>query len=111
VNAFLGLFAGRARAQELITVKIPFAFVVGRETFPAGRYDITATDDGERVLAIRGADNRAAGFLMTMPASDPDRAGDQPVLVFEKYEDTYRLAQIWESGDEGRVIAPAPRVK
>jgi hypothetical protein len=109
--ALLGLFAGRARAQELITVRIPFAFVAGSETFPAGRYDITATDDGERVLAIRGTDNRAAGFVLTMPASGPDPAGDQPVLVFTKYEDTYRLSQIWESRDEGGVIAPTPHVK
>jgi hypothetical protein len=108
--AFLGLFAGRARAQEMIVVKIPFSFVVGRETFPAGRYDITATDDGERVLELRGTDHRSAGFMLTMPASGSDPAGDQPVLVFTKYEDTYRLSEIWESGDQGRVIA-SPREK
>ena len=37
---FLGTFVASARAEEIITVKIPFAFVVDHKEFPAGQYDI-----------------------------------------------------------------------
>ena len=103
VVAFLGLFASSARAQE-IRATVPFPFVVGSEQFPAGRYDIRIPSDGAGVLAIRGTDHRAASFALTTPAEGDDPAGDQPVLVFKRYENGLRLSQIWESGTEGRAL-------
>ena len=101
----LGMFAGAAYAQETVTARVPFPFMVGSESFPAGRYDIEAADFGSSVIEIRGMDKRAsAGFTLTDPASGKDPAGDQPVLVFKKWENTYRLAEIWQSMDEGREL-------
>jgi hypothetical protein len=105
--AFLGMFVGSARAEGIITVKIPFPFVVGHEAFPAGRYDIATADQGGNVLSIRGRDNRSVGLMMTMHAGGTDPDGDQPALVFNKYEDTYRLSEIWEGSDEGRELPHA----
>jgi hypothetical protein len=48
--------------------------------------------------------NASAGFALTSAAGGDDPAGDQPVLVFKKWENTYRLAAIWQSKEEGREL-------
>src|SRR6266496_3931431 len=108
--AFVGLFVGSASAQETLVAKIPFSFVVHGEDFPAGRYKVS--DEGG-VLTIRGLDNRAGMFAQTIRADGRDPAGDQPVLVFSRYENEYRLSEIWESSAEGFVLperSGAPRL-
>jgi hypothetical protein len=48
--------------------------------------------------------NNAGGFALTNPVERGNPAGDQPALVFTRYENGYRLSQIWESGTEGREL-------
>lgn len=98
---FLGMFAGPARAQETVVAKVPFSFVVRGQEFPAGRYNIT-TEEG--LLTLRGMDNSGGVFAMTTPAGGSDPIGDQPALVFIRYEKTYRLSQIWQSSSEGLAV-------
>ena len=104
----VGMFAGSARAQDIITVKVPFPFVVGREAFPAGRYEIRNAEESGSVIEIVGMDHKSAGFALTAAAGGSDPSGDQPVLVFTKYEKDYKLSQIWRSSSEGREL---PRLK
>jgi hypothetical protein len=96
--AFVGLFVGSASAQETVVAKIPFPFVVRGEEFSAGRYNVS--NEGG-ILTIRGMDNGAGMFALTIPADGRDPAGDQPALVFTRYENEYRLSEIWESNAEG----------
>ncbi len=105
----LGLFATSARAQEVITVKVPFAFTAGNKQFPAGQYDITVGDPAGMVISIRDMDNGMNAFALTNSASGFDPAGDQPALVFTKYETEYRLSEIWESNMSGRELPGASR--
>src|SRR5262245_23468825 len=102
----LGMFASSAHAQQdIITAKVPFPFMVGDESFPAGRYDIQPADFGSSVIAIRGMDRHpSSGFALSSLAGGADPVGDEPVLVFKKWENTYRLAAIWESKDNGREL-------
>ena len=102
---FLGMFAGSVHAQEMITARVPFPFVVGSEQFPAGHYDISTPGDNEGVMSIRGTDNRSASFALTTPAAGSDPAGDRPVLLFKRYENGYRLSQIWDSRTDGRELS------
>ncbi|HWW85040.1 MAG TPA: hypothetical protein VNZ26_15625 [Vicinamibacterales bacterium] len=95
---FVGLSANSSSAQDVIDARIPFAFMVGSKEFSAGRYQFTTS---EKVLTIRGRDNDAGMFTMTNPAGGRDPQGDDPVLVFNRYEKTYRLAEIWNSEDQG----------
>ena len=99
--AFAGMFAGSARAQEAVVARVPFSFVVRGEEFPAGRYYLT---NEEGLLTIRGIDNSAGIFAMTAPAVGTDPIGDQPALVFVRYEKTYRLSQVWDSSSEGLAV-------
>jgi len=104
VFVLLLMFVASARAEGVITVRVPFPFVIGNEAFPAGHYDIATADAGGNVLSIRGTDNRSVGMMMTMRAGGSDPKGDQPALVFTKFENTYRLSEIWEGSDEGREL-------
>jgi hypothetical protein len=104
VAVFLGTFVAPARAEEIVTVRIPFPFVVDHKEFPAGRYDIRTADDSGEAIWIEGMNNRSATVALTIPAEGRDPAGAQPALVFIRSEDEYQLSQIWASGNTGREL-------
>ena len=108
---FLALCAGSARAHDVMNVTVPFAFVVGNHSFPAGRYEVDTVLNGTDVFAIRSAASAASSLVMTTPANGADPAGSRPALVFHRYEKTYRLTQIWESGSQGRALTGLPAAK
>ena len=100
----LGFCVSTAHAQGMIIVKVPFPFVAGQKTFPAGQYEIRGIDAGS-VLAIKGmSDPSSFGFLITNSLSGYDPAGDQPSLVFTRSLNEYRLTQIWNSTSDGRQL-------
>src|ERR1700752_241450 len=83
-----------------IEVNVPFAFVVGDTTLPAGKYEIRTIDDtADDVLEIRGAKNRTSVVFDT---SDTLTRGQQieskTELVFDKVDGQYFLSQIWVAG-------------
>jgi len=104
----LGLFAGSARADGLVSVDVPFPFLVGHAEFPAGRYEIRKNEEAATILAIERVNNRRSAFVLTTPSEGRDPAVDQPALVFIESEHTYRLAAIWESPSEGHALPGVP---
>ena len=100
----LGMFAGSARAQETVVVKVPFKFMMHGQEFQAGRYEINKKGN---MLAVRGLDNGGGGFALATPADGRDPAGDRPALVFTRSENEYELAEIWENDTEGLSV-PEP---
>ncbi len=103
--AFIGLFVGSASAQERIVANIPFAFEIGHQTAPAGKYELVI--DGDGILELHGENVHAGGFASTLPADGHDPDGSTPALVFMKGETGYRLSTVWESDTEGRALASA----
>jgi hypothetical protein len=92
--------AGTARAADVITVKVPFAFTVHGQSFPAGSYTIER--ETPTVLLIRGENgNRLSTFVQTVPAGGHDPAGEMPSLTFKRFENQYKLSAVWEDGREG----------
>lgn len=104
----VGMFAGSARAQETLVAKIPFAFVMRGQEFPAGRYDIV---DAEGVITIEGLDANHAGVAMAIPATGQDPKGKDPALVFIHSEGQYTLSQIWESDAKGLALTRSSAAK
>jgi hypothetical protein len=100
-TALLGLCVGEAHAQTFIVAKVPFAFMLRGEKFPAGTYQVREAGDAGNLLSIQGENNGAMGFTFAQHSSGTDPAGNQPALVFNRYENGYRLSEIWESGAEG----------
>ena len=93
------LVAACANAQSVnVKANVPFDFMVGKSTLPAGEYSIQSISTGSSsVLAIRGGKTNqmlaAANHAETLNPSKNSR------LVFHKYGDQYFLSQIWLQGE------------
>ena len=91
----------RANAQALaegtIEADVPFAFIVGEKTFPAGKYTLKRADDtNPGVLEIRNDNGRGTIFFEAETAQAKENPR-QTKLVFEKIGDQYFLSEIWAS--------------
>ena len=105
VGAALLVASGTARASDILQFNVPFPFVVGNETLPAGRYTVRGDIvTGPSVLLIRGMHTQQAAIVLTEAAAG--HGPDKPALQFEHRENQYRLTNIWESPGEGRTIIP-----
>jgi len=103
----LGMFAGSARAQETVVVKVPFKFMMHGQEFQAGRYEINREGS---MLAVRGLDNGGGGFALATPADGRDPAGDRPALVFTRSENEYELSEIGRTTRRGSAFRSRRRL-
>ena len=105
--------AGSAYGQgQTLAANIPFEFVAGSQTLPAGEYQIESELLGDgHVQLIRSVDGRASTMVFTMAVLDPKGRQVEPKLVFNKYGHTYFLSQIWGEGDQGREVPKSRREK
>jgi hypothetical protein len=98
----LGLFVAlavipvQAQFQNSITVSIPFAFVVGEETMPAGDYTLKpASNNGlYSKLLIRSRDGHTAMIISTGVVQAKEYQKEAR-LTFNRYGNQYFLSQVW----------------
>lgn len=93
----LVLSAGSTFAQSSpSTFTVPFDFVAGTTTMPAGEYHIS-NGPASGTLSFRGGDRHtiqvSAGNIETLNASA------QTKLVFHRYGGRYFLSQLWIEGE------------
>ena len=78
-----------------LTATVPFEFMVGSKTMPAGDYRISSASS-EAALIIAGGEKESSALALTRPVgNEADHAGES-VLVFHRYGDHYALSQIWD---------------
>jgi hypothetical protein len=94
-----------AGMTSVLEVKIPFPFVVGAQTLPAGEYRIQRDDYVPGALMIRSEHGVASAILNTRPATDAAPSGDQPTVQFKHVENKYQLSNIWMPDGVGAAIA------
>ncbi len=90
--------SGRGRADHKIQADIPFDFMVGDKTFPAGTYTFADPNITPGVLLIRSRDGHESMLVATRDVENLTRP-DETKLVFSRYGDLYFLAQVWTVGD------------
>jgi hypothetical protein len=94
---------------QLLLVDVPFNFVAGGKSLPAGEYRVSRaflwSDSG---WGIHGSKDSAA--MMTSDVQSPNKA-HRPSMVFVHTSDGYSLAQIWSSEHEGHELQLTPSVK
>ena len=96
LTAATSVFAQSQRAR----INIPFSFVVGQKSFPAGEYTVEPNSkDTLTVWSLKGENNKDA-IVFTTNSVRSDRNNEQTKLVFSKYEDQHFLAQVWMAGDQ-----------
>ena len=79
----------------VLEVKIPFPFVVGDQTLPAGRYMIQRDDYAPGALMLRNEHSAASAILNTRPATSAPPKNEQPALEFKHVENKYELSNVW----------------
>jgi hypothetical protein len=85
-----------------LTVKVPFEFVVGNQTFPAGSYKFESLlnsipgKDAIDVLVVRSTEGRHYQAIVTGVIGSPEPNNAR--LVFTRTADYVFLAEVWEPG-------------
>ena len=96
-------------AQSVTTLakaEIPFNFVVGQKTLPAGEYQIFPGNKVNKdILWIKKLDSRAAANMITF-GRNAKRQQAGPYLVFNRYGSQYFLSQVWTELDQVGRQAP-----
>jgi hypothetical protein len=92
LTCLLGLgLSARAQDTSRVVATVPFEFVAGGETLPAGTYTVSRVAPGSRPgLVIRSYDNGA--FLL--PIVFDDASVDQAKLGFVYVGDKYFLSKV-----------------
>ena len=102
----LSLYPSVGNAQtahrSALTVKVPFEFVVGNRTFPAGTYKFQSllnsvpSKDAIDVLVVRSAEGCLySAMVADVIASDEP---NNPRLVFTRSGGRALLSEVWEPG-------------
>jgi hypothetical protein len=91
-------------SRAVLTVRVPFEFVVGNQTFPAGTYKFqsllnsVAGRDAVDVLTVRSTEGRRYQAVVT----DVVGAGEESKsrLVFTRIGGRAFLSEVWEPGKQ-----------
>jgi hypothetical protein len=100
-----------AQSQRSKITNIPFDFVVGGQTLPAGEYTVEPNrKDSLNVWLIQSRDGHVQALFATNSVRSSETQ-EQTKFVFNKYGDQYFLSQIWTiGGNNGREL-PKPRLE
>jgi hypothetical protein len=109
LGMFVVLAAGIGNAQynhQVLKVKIPFDFSIGKKSFPAGEYTLQRSLQHTMVL------RNDRGQVLTNIATNSVESGEAPSsvkVVFNGYSERYFLAQVWEEGNSnGQQVIKSP---
>jgi hypothetical protein len=83
-----------AQVPETFTAKIPFDFVVGKRTFPAGEYVVQPSG---LAMQIRHNQGKELTWVLTYALTRPMESRDGS-FQFHRYGETYFLDQVWRPG-------------
>ncbi len=90
-----------ANGQSRIKADIPFDFVVGDTTLTAGEYSVQSVTAGAEILRLVSVNGKHRSSRLSMPLAGQST---QAKLVFNRYDNKYFLAQIWDPEHGGRQL-------
>jgi hypothetical protein len=86
--------SARAQDADAVVVSVPFEFVAGGATLPAGEYRVSRINPGiNRELAISGY-NKGSAFLLPVTFDEAAAPNGQPTFSFEHVGGKYFLSGI-----------------
>lgn len=96
--------ANAQSTNKLVISNVPFEFVVGDQTMPAGEYRIRSASAFGNGLIIQRADAKSSAMRLSN-GIEPSRSKTNARLVFHRYGSHYFLAEVWSGGEnEGRAL-------
>ena len=85
--------AARAQVRDQIVVTIPFEFVVGGKTLPAGTYNVNrVTDSDPRILILHSFENHTS--VLVVPSQAENGSTDKVHVSFKRVGGQYFLSKI-----------------
>jgi hypothetical protein len=84
-------------------VKVPFDFIAGSQTLPAGQYSVDQ-ESFSGAMILKCLDHRGAAVVTGFPIQSAVSVQNEKKLVFHRYTNTYFLSQAWAGGDYGRQL-------
>jgi hypothetical protein len=105
IAALAVVLAAPVSAQTItLNASVPFDFVVGGHTMPAGDYMVSTSGNGG-LLVVRNLAGGIQPTFITTYAADGPLAGNAAFFTFNRYGGDYFLAKIWDgSAAQGRAI-------
>jgi len=93
---FVCLLTAAGYSQQLILkADVPFDFIVGTKTFPAGEYYVSRIS--AQTLSLRGSNNSFLTTFITEPVMS-SFSQSNPKLKFQAVGGQYVLTEIWPDG-------------
>jgi hypothetical protein len=102
--------AAQAQGARRMVVNVPFDFIVGKRTLPAGTYVFKKmTDDNDKPLLVRSADGHTTQIVLTSAVEAARATEPTTRLDFRRYGDQYFLVRVWSAGQNvGRELSRSP---
>lgn len=92
--------ASKAQSAHSFEVEIPFPFILGDRTLPAGKYLVQRIDPAKpNVLMFKNADSRIVRLMLTHRV-EGERPSAVSTLIFVRRQEKLYLFQIWTGGDK-----------
>ena len=100
-----------AQSERSKTTNIPFDFIVGGKTLPAGEYTVAPNrSDSLNVWLVQSKDGHV-NALFTTGSVRASETQEKTKFVFHKYGDQYFLSQIWTIGSNSGRELLMPRLE
>lgn len=106
--ASLACYSLTAQSGNLL-VNVPFDFLVGKVSMPAGEYTIS---QAHQVVTLRNTTGHLSGVIVLTNGEYRPNDQAEGKLVFNRYGNEYYLSNIWTPNNPlGRVFPKSPREK
>ncbi len=105
ILAVAGSFGAIAQTGPIIRAEIPFSFVAGAKTLPAGEYSFQSSNEDREVI-VRNAKTGETIFVAVLTRLGP-RGGSEPETVFDVAENQHYLAELHIPGVDGFAFTAA----
>ena len=88
-----------AQSERIRVINIPFSFIVGEKTLPAGEYTVEPNrKDSDNVWLVQSKEGHASALFSTNTVRASETQ-EEARLVFHRYGGQYFLSQIWTQGE------------
>lgn len=112
IAGFFASATAQAQTRKLARVEVPFAFMIGDEEFPAGKYDVTELSQSSAgAVAFRNLET-GRSFITRTRSLDGEATPETLRFEFVTAENRRYLTRLWTAhGTPGLEIAVLPSVK
>lgn len=99
VVAAVGLFFASTGYSQTVSIRtqVPFRFVVGGQTYPAGEYAVKTLVSHSNLIYLQNRNQAKSAMTITRTVGSGTPA-KHTVLLFHEMGNTYFLYQVWAEG-------------